>query len=215
VLGSYAHGLWWHPTTGGDVWGGVPETMQPFYTICMLLAAAGYFAFSYFVFFKLDPDAVRIGDRFGFGAFNALYALILLPSAPVDAADLRHARVAEPGALVGDSCDTRGRGYRLAGSSGGHRHCEVAFRLRRPPAGADRERGLLLPDRYSGRPGVAGLLPDLTMETDRGRGVEGGCMRLATRLSGIELSDCRGAPVRLGSLWQDQPIVLVFIRHFG
>ena len=81
VLGSYAHGLWSHPTTGGDVWGGVPETLQPVYTICMLLAAAGYFAFSYFVFFKLDPDAVRIGDRFGFGAFNALYALILVPSA--------------------------------------------------------------------------------------------------------------------------------------
>jgi hypothetical protein len=40
-------------------------------------------------------------------------------------------------------------------------------------------------------------------------------MRLATRLSGIELSDWTGAPVRLGSLWQDQPIVLVFIRHFG
>lgn len=40
-------------------------------------------------------------------------------------------------------------------------------------------------------------------------------MRIATRLSGIELSDWTGEPVRLGSLWQDQPIVLVFIRHFG
>jgi hypothetical protein len=40
-------------------------------------------------------------------------------------------------------------------------------------------------------------------------------MRLATRLSGIELSDWTGAPVRLGSLWEDQPIVLVFIRRFG
>ena len=40
-------------------------------------------------------------------------------------------------------------------------------------------------------------------------------MRLATRLSGIELSDWMGAPLRLGSLWRDQPIVLVFIRHFG
>ena len=40
-------------------------------------------------------------------------------------------------------------------------------------------------------------------------------MRLATRLSDIELTDSTGAPLRLGSLWQDQPIVLVFIRHFG
>ena len=40
-------------------------------------------------------------------------------------------------------------------------------------------------------------------------------MRLASRLSGIELSDSTGAPVRLGATWKDQPIVLVFIRHFG
>ena len=81
VLASYAYGLASNPLTRGDVWGGVPETLRPLYTITMLLAAAGYFAFSYFVFFKVDPDEARIGDRFGFGAFNACYALILVPSA--------------------------------------------------------------------------------------------------------------------------------------
>ena len=40
-------------------------------------------------------------------------------------------------------------------------------------------------------------------------------MRVATRLSGIELSDWQGEPVRLGSLWQERAVVLVFIRHFG
>ncbi len=40
-------------------------------------------------------------------------------------------------------------------------------------------------------------------------------MRLAKRLASIELSDFRGAPLRLGSLWAKQPVVLVFIRHFG
>ena len=40
-------------------------------------------------------------------------------------------------------------------------------------------------------------------------------MRVATRLAGIELSDWRGEKVRLGSLWQAQTVVLVFIRHFG
>jgi len=40
-------------------------------------------------------------------------------------------------------------------------------------------------------------------------------MHLATRLAGIELSDWKGEPVRLGSLWRDRPVVLVFIRHFG
>ena len=40
-------------------------------------------------------------------------------------------------------------------------------------------------------------------------------MRIATKLAGIELEDWRGESVRLGSLWERQPIVLVFIRHFG
>jgi hypothetical protein len=40
-------------------------------------------------------------------------------------------------------------------------------------------------------------------------------MRVATRLSGIELSDWQGERVRLGSLWQERTVVLVFIRHFG
>jgi hypothetical protein len=40
-------------------------------------------------------------------------------------------------------------------------------------------------------------------------------MRTATKLSGIELQDWRGETRRLGSLWQDSPVVLAFIRHFG
>ena len=42
-----------------------------------------------------------------------------------------------------------------------------------------------------------------------------GGVKLSTRLSDIELSDWQGQPVRLGSLWADRPVVLVFIRHFG
>lgn len=81
VLGSYVWGLASNPLTRGDVWGGVPEALRPAYTANMLLAAAGYFAFSYFVFLRLDPAGTRMGGRFGFGAFHALYALILVPSA--------------------------------------------------------------------------------------------------------------------------------------
>jgi hypothetical protein len=40
-------------------------------------------------------------------------------------------------------------------------------------------------------------------------------MRISTRLSAIELSDWRGERVQLGDLWREQPVVLVFIRHFG
>ncbi len=81
VLLSYAHGISTNPTLRGEVWGGVPDTLRPLYTINMFLAAAGYFAFSYFVFFRLEPDRARIGNRFGFSAFNLLYAMILIPSA--------------------------------------------------------------------------------------------------------------------------------------
>jgi hypothetical protein len=77
VLASYAHGLASNPLTRGEVWGGVPDSLRPLYTVSMLLAAAGYFAFSHFIFFRLDPTKTRIG----FGAFGVLYALILIPSA--------------------------------------------------------------------------------------------------------------------------------------
>ena len=39
--------------------------------------------------------------------------------------------------------------------------------------------------------------------------------RLARNLAGIELQASTGETVRLGSLWERRPIVLVFIRHFG
>jgi hypothetical protein len=81
VLGSYAHGIWTHPGTAGEVWGGVPEWLKPFYTVSMLTAAAGYFAFTYFLFFRVEPDEARVADRFSLRLFNALYVLILLPSA--------------------------------------------------------------------------------------------------------------------------------------
>lgn len=81
VLGSYVVGLATHPESRGAVWGGVPESLQPLYTVCMFLAAGGYFLFTPYVFFTLDPGRVRVFGRFGFGAFSFLYAAILIPSA--------------------------------------------------------------------------------------------------------------------------------------
>lgn len=40
-------------------------------------------------------------------------------------------------------------------------------------------------------------------------------MRLATKLAPIVLEDVDGNETRLGSLWQERPVVLAFIRHFG
>jgi hypothetical protein len=34
-------------------------------------------------------------------------------------------------------------------------------------------------------------------------------------LADITLPDCDGAQVRLGSLWESNPAVIVFLRHYG
>jgi hypothetical protein len=38
---------------------------------------------------------------------------------------------------------------------------------------------------------------------------------LSATLAGIVLPDCDGREIRLGSLWERQPAVLVFLRHYG
>ncbi len=40
-------------------------------------------------------------------------------------------------------------------------------------------------------------------------------MNVAERLADIQVLTPDGDPVRLGTAWQDRPVVLVFIRHFG
>jgi hypothetical protein len=78
VLGSYAYCISSYPAQVGDFWGGVPDGLRPVYTTNMFLAAAGYFAFSFFLWFRLEPGRHAL---FGRTTFNALYALILAPSA--------------------------------------------------------------------------------------------------------------------------------------
>lgn len=38
---------------------------------------------------------------------------------------------------------------------------------------------------------------------------------IAQEISDLVLQDPDGKDVRLGSLWEQRPVVLVFIRHFG
>ena len=72
VLGSYAWGIATHANPGA-VWGGVPEWLQPFYTVSMLAAAVGYFLFSGFLLFAVEPAELRTTNR--------CYVAILAPSA--------------------------------------------------------------------------------------------------------------------------------------
>jgi len=81
VLASYAYVLAVAPATRAGLWGDVPRALLPGYTVSMVLAAAGFFAFTYFLFVHVDPDRARIAGRFGYGLFQGLYLLILVPSA--------------------------------------------------------------------------------------------------------------------------------------
>jgi hypothetical protein len=40
-------------------------------------------------------------------------------------------------------------------------------------------------------------------------------MSIAAKLADVEVLDLDGKPQALGTVWKDQPVVLVFIRHYG
>ncbi len=81
VVGSYVLGVLAGSDMVRELWGGVPEGIQSIISINMFLGAAGFFLFTYFIVFRVDPAAVRIADRYGYGLFNLIYAAILFPSA--------------------------------------------------------------------------------------------------------------------------------------
>ena len=79
VLASYAMGLSELPAEA--LWGGVSASARPLYTLCMVLAAAGYFLFTPYIAFRLDPATTRIAYGCDYRLFHLLYALVLVPSA--------------------------------------------------------------------------------------------------------------------------------------
>jgi len=81
VLGSYVWGFQSRPEAGNVLWGGVPESIQPYYTLGMVAGALGYFFYTYFLLFALDESTARVGTRWGYGIFPWLYLIILIPSA--------------------------------------------------------------------------------------------------------------------------------------
>lgn len=60
--------------------GGVPGWLRPIHGISMILAAIGYFAFIYFILFRIIPAEVQIANRFGFSMFYVIFLGILVPS---------------------------------------------------------------------------------------------------------------------------------------
>ena len=78
VIGSYAQGFISHPGNADVLWGNIGGTVRSLYFISMILSALSFFAFIYFVLFRLDPAGVRIGGSFGFEVFYVIFMGILL-----------------------------------------------------------------------------------------------------------------------------------------
>ena len=81
VIGSYIFGLSAQSGGANILWGGVPSNIRPVYGVSMILAALGYFAFMYYIFFRLTPSEVSIAGIFNFSLFYAIFLVILIPSA--------------------------------------------------------------------------------------------------------------------------------------
>jgi hypothetical protein len=81
VIGSYIQGIRNKPGATDRLWGGVPKAIRPVYGISMLLSALGYFAFIYFLLFKVVPDNVQLAGSLGFNLFYIIFVGMLVPSA--------------------------------------------------------------------------------------------------------------------------------------
>jgi hypothetical protein len=81
VMVSYIYPIATQPQYVEPAWGGITPDIRRFYAPSMLLAASGFFFFTYFLLFRVDPDQASVAGRFGFWVFNVLYAAILVGSA--------------------------------------------------------------------------------------------------------------------------------------
>jgi hypothetical protein len=81
VLGSYAWGILAIQNATQILWGDVPAIIRSFSTLGMFMGALGFFAYSFFILFKLNPDDTVIYSRFGYEIIKFLYIAILIPSA--------------------------------------------------------------------------------------------------------------------------------------
>ncbi len=81
VIGSYIFGINAQPAGADALWGGVPENIRVVYTVSMFIAAAGYFAFLYYILVKINLAGTGAVNAFSYGVFHLIFIAILLPSA--------------------------------------------------------------------------------------------------------------------------------------
>jgi hypothetical protein len=73
VLGSYVLGVRGKTGSADRLWGGMPQKVRPVYYGSMLLSAAGYFFFIYFLLFQVKPETVLIADSLGYWIFYIIF----------------------------------------------------------------------------------------------------------------------------------------------
>src|SRR4030042_1453932 len=81
VILSYILSILAHQGNAEALWGSISGGLRSFYFVSMLLAALSYFAFTYFILFRLNPESVQIFQVMKFVVFPVIYCLILIPSA--------------------------------------------------------------------------------------------------------------------------------------
>jgi hypothetical protein len=77
VMLSYVYGLRGQAGGANVLWGNVPGGIRPVYTVSMVLSALGYFAFIYYILFRIDPPNSHIN----YYLFFAIFLVILVASA--------------------------------------------------------------------------------------------------------------------------------------
>ncbi len=81
VLASYALIPGYSAAVRAGLWGGVPEELRPLYGISMLLAAAGFFPFTYHLIFRQQPEDLAAAVGLPYPFLYGVYGLIFIPSA--------------------------------------------------------------------------------------------------------------------------------------
>ncbi len=80
VLGGYAFTLVSNPETRNDLWGGIPESWKPLYTLSMFTSAFGYLYATYYCAFKGGLDAQFFGGKYKASIMTILIAIFLFSS---------------------------------------------------------------------------------------------------------------------------------------
>jgi hypothetical protein len=76
VIGSY---IYIAKQAGGlnTFWGNVPEGIRPVYFVSMIISALGFFAFIYYILFRIDPATTNVSYYW----FYAIFLVMLAASA--------------------------------------------------------------------------------------------------------------------------------------